>query len=249
MTIRPRTAAAALAAVALAALRTVARAALAAVALAALPGVAHAQGAGGVVAPVPVPAAAPEIATGGGVALTVPPDATVEQPLLVRGTADPAAAGHRVKLQLQDPKTLAWRKVTGARVSDDGTFTERWKPRHIGQFAVRAVLRGASAPLTVTVYRPALATWYGPGFWGNQTACGVVLTPDLMGVAHRTLPCGTPVSIDYQGRSLVVPVIDRGPYGVAGADWDLTQATAFALGMTETSTVGALRLKPAAPAR
>ena len=41
-------------------------------------------------------------------------------------------------------------------------------------------------------------------------------------------------------------VIDRGPYGVAGADWDLTQATAFTLGMSETETVGALRLKPAA---
>ena len=91
-----------------------------------------------------------------------------------------------------------------------------------------------------------LATWYGPGFWGNQTACGIVLTPDLLGVAHRTLPCGTPVAIDYQGRSIVVPVIDRGPYGVAGADWDLTQATAFTLGMSETSTVGALRLKPTA---
>jgi rare lipoprotein A (peptidoglycan hydrolase) len=67
-----------------------------------------------------------------------------------------------------------------------------------------------------------------------------------MGVAHRTLPCGTPVAIDYQGRSIVVPVIDRGPYGVAGADWDLTQAAAFALGMTETSPIGALPLTPAA---
>jgi rare lipoprotein A len=231
MTIRPRTATA-LAAVA--------------AALAAVPAAARAQGAGGVVAPVAVPAALPETAAGGGVELTMPPDATVRQPLLVHGTADPSLAGHRVKLQRQNPRTLAWKKVTGARVHPDGTFTERWKPRHIGQFALRAVLRGASAPLTVTVYRPSLATWYGPGFWGNQTACGIVLTPDLLGVAHRTLPCGTPVAIDYRGRTLIVPVIDRGPYGVAGADWDLTQATAFTLGMSETSTVGALRLKPTA---
>jgi hypothetical protein len=177
----------------------------------------------------------------------MPPDATVQQLVLVHGTADPAVAGRQVKLQLQDPRTLAWKKVTGARVNRDGTFTERWKPRRAGRFALRAVLRGASTPLTVTVYRPALATWYGPGFWGNETACGIVLTPDLLGVAHRTLPCGTPVAIEYQGRSLVVPVIDRGPYGVAGADWDLTQATAFTLGMSETETVGALRLKPAPP--
>jgi hypothetical protein len=230
MTIRPRTAAS-----------------FAVVALAALPAAARAQGSGGVVAPVALPAALPETATGGGVELTMPPDATVQQPVLVHGTADPAVAGHQVKLQLQNSRTLAWKKVTGARVSPDGTFTERWRPRRAGQFALRAVFRGASTPLTVTVYRPALATWYGPGFWGNETACGIVLTPDLLGVAHRTLPCGTQVAIEYQGRSLVVPVIDRGPYGVAGADWDLTQATAFTLGMSETETVGALRLKPAAP--
>jgi hypothetical protein len=216
------------------------------VALAALPAAARAQSAGGVAAPVEQAAAAPATAAGGDVELSTTPDATVKQPLLVHGTADPAVAGHRVKLQLQDPGTLAWKKVTGARVQPDGTFTERWKPRRSGQFALRAVLHGATTPLTVTVYRPALATWYGPGFWGNQTACGIVLTPDLIGVAHRTLPCGTEVAIDYQGRTLVVPVIDRGPYGVPGADWDLTQATAFVLGMSETSTVGALRLKPAA---
>jgi rare lipoprotein A len=133
--------------------------------------------------------------------------------------------------------------VAKTRVGPDGSFAARWKPRHIGQFALRAVLRAASAPLGVTVYRPALATWYGPGFWGNATACGILLTPDLQGVAHRTLPCGTQVAITYEGRSIVVPVVDRGPYGVAGADWDLTQATAFALGMSETSTVGALRLR------
>jgi peptidoglycan lytic transglycosylase len=103
----------------------------------------------------------------------------------------------------------------------------------------------SSAPGSWTVYKA--ATWYGPGFWGNQTACGVPLTPDLQGVAHRSLPCGTLVAVDFEGRSIVVPVIDRGPYGVPGADWDLTQAAAFALGMTETSTVGALRL-PAAQA-
>lgn len=230
MTIRPRTATA-----------------LAVVALATLPAAARAQGSGGVAAPVALPAAPLQIATGGGVELTMPPDATVQQPLLVHGSADPAVAGRQVKLQLQNPRTLAWKKVTGARINPDGTFTERWKPRQAGQFALRAVLRGASTPLTVTVYRPALATWYGPGFWGNETACGIVLTPDLLGVAHRTLPCGTQVQIEYQDRSLVVPVIDRGPYGVAGADWDLTQATAFTLGISETETVGALRLKPAAP--
>jgi rare lipoprotein A (peptidoglycan hydrolase) len=49
-----------------------------------------------------------------------------------------------------------------------------------------------------------------------------------MGVAHRTLPCGTRVAIHYRGRSVTVPVVDRGPY--TSATWDLTEATAQALG-------------------
>jgi rare lipoprotein A len=100
----------------------------------------------------------------------------------------------------------------------------------------------ASAELGVTVYRPAFATWYGPGFFGKQTACGQTLTPDLVGVAHRSLPCGTQVALLYNGRTLVVPVVDRGPYGGA-AQWDLTQATAQALGMNASDTVGAVPLR------
>jgi hypothetical protein len=207
------------------------------------------QGAGGVAAPEPAAAAPAETASGGGVQLSVLPEATAGQPVLVHGAAPAGAAGHRVKLQLQNPVTLRWKKVTGARVARDGTFTERWKPRTAGRYALRAVLRGASPALAVTVYKPALATWYGPGFWGNQTACGQILTPDTVGVAHRTLPCGTLVTLAYQGRTITVPVIDRGPYGVPGAQYDLTQATAFVLGMAETETIGALVQPVAAASR
>jgi hypothetical protein len=65
-------------------------------------------------------------------------------------------------------------------------------------------------------------SWYGPGFYGNGTACGPKLTKELVGVAHRTLPCGTKVTFRYKGRTLTVPVVDRGPY-VAGRTWDLTR--------------------------
>ena len=58
-------------------------------------------------------------------------------------------------------------------------------------------------------------------------------------MANRSLKCGTKVSILYHGHSITVPVIDRGPYA-NGANWDLTQATATALGMTETSRIGTL---------
>ena len=104
--------------------------------------------------------------------------------------------------------------------------------------------RGAINPsptVSVTVYRPSIATLYGPGFYGHRTACGEVLRRNTIGVANRTLPCGTPVAVYYQGRTLIVPVIDRGPYA-HNADWDLTMATGRVLGITETETIGAVSL-------
>ena len=100
----------------------------------------------------------------------------------------------------------------------------------------------------MTVYRAAMATFYGPGFFGQQTACGQVLAPDMHGVAHKKLPCGTLVAVTYAGREIVVPVIDRGPFH-AGYSWDLTQATADALGFTGVGAgeIGYARVKPRPP--
>ena len=64
--------------------------------------------------------------------------------------------------------------------------------------------------------------------YGYGLACGGVLGRDQLGVAHKTAPCGTPVTFTYGGRRITVPVIDRGPY-IAGREWDLTGATADAL--------------------
>ena len=87
-------------------------------------------------------------------------------------------------------------------------------------------------------------SWYGPGFYGGRTACGQAYTRELLGVAHRTLPCGTKVSFLFEGRTITVPVVDRGPFG-KGISWDLTTAAADALGFTETGkgTVGAVSLR------
>jgi hypothetical protein len=73
-------------------------------------------------------------------------------------------------------------------------------------------------------------SWYGPGFYGQHTACGQILTTSLLGVANRTLPCGTLISFKnpVNGRTITVPVVDRGPY-VSGRQWDLTGATCAAL--------------------
>ena len=73
-------------------------------------------------------------------------------------------------------------------------------------------------------------SWYGPGFYGQRTACGETLSDTLLGVANRTLPCGTLVTFrnPRNGRIITVPVVDRGPY-VSSRQWDLTGATCLAI--------------------
>jgi len=87
--------------------------------------------------------------------------------------------------------------------------------------------------------RAGLATWFGPGFYGRRTACGQTLTPTLLGLAHRTLACGTLVNVTFRKRHLTLPVIDRGPYADNGAEWDLTTQAALALGMQDTARIAA----------
>jgi rare lipoprotein A len=94
------------------------------------------------------------------------------------------------------------------------------------------------AELTFTPYRYAGASWYGgTSMWGRSTACGQTLRPSTIGVANKTLPCGTPVKFVWHGHSIVAPVIDRGPY-IQGRAWDLTSAAAEAL---EFEGVGRIR--------
>ena len=64
--------------------------------------------------------------------------------------------------------------------------------------------------------------------YGLPLACGGVLHVPQLGVANKTLPCGTEIIFVYNGRAIRVPVIDRGPY-IAGREWDLTGAAAEAL--------------------
>src|SRR5918996_1576143 len=99
---------------------------------------------------------------------------------------------------------------------------------------------GASSPVATPAdaesFVAARATWYGPGFYGQRTACGRVLRRSTVGVAHRRLPCGTEVTFSYKGRTAVAPVIDRGPY-TRGYMWDLTAATAQQLRMTSSARI------------
>jgi hypothetical protein len=94
---------------------------------------------------------------------------------------------------------------------------------------VESVAPGSGGLVFSSPMRSAGATWYGPGLYGNSTACGQTLHPGTIGVAHRTLPCGTAVKFVYEGRSLVTRVIDRGPYS-EGNDFDLTNGARRVLG-------------------
>jgi rare lipoprotein A (peptidoglycan hydrolase) len=144
-----------------------------------------------------------------------------------------------------DVKTLNWALRAGALGAPrHGTFsgsTDR---------AVRALQRTAGLRTNGVVARRTRkavagrmvrqrATWYGPGFYGNRTACGQKLKKRTVGVAHRKLPCGTRVVFAYRGRWARAKVIDRGPFR-RGFRWDLTRALAKRLGAIK---VGAPSLK------
>ena len=84
-------------------------------------------------------------------------------------------------------------------------------------------------------WRTALASWYGPGLYGNGMACGGTLTEGSMIVANKTMACGTRLTICYRGCARVT-VMDRGPY-VAGREFDLAGAVASAVGFGGVGTV------------
>jgi hypothetical protein len=158
-------------------------------------------------------------------------------------------AGRSVEVERRKSRDSDWLPVGSTRVGRDGRFALSWTPRSAGRHQLRALPASASSAGSgddgtasrvrrVTVYRSVTSTWYGPGFYGNRTACGQRLTTETLGVAHRTLPCGTQVALRANGRSIVVPVIDRGPYA-DGVTYDLTRATAEQLGVMQTARIGA----------
>jgi hypothetical protein len=211
---------------------------------------APAVGVGSAAADEPSPLAVPSLFTR--------PGEMLGRTLRFRGALGAEQAGRTLQIQRQQADGT-WVATATAIVGPDGSFLARWRTDAIGQFAVRALVAGgqaqaaAEAPLTtrVTVYRPARATWFGPGFYGKHTACGQVMSHALLGVAHRTLPCGTPVAVFFNGKALTVPVVDRGPFG-NGAHYDLTSAVAQTLGMAQTSTIGVVpqrsgQMPPPAP--
>ncbi|MEA2404256.1 MAG: rare lipoprotein [Thermoleophilaceae bacterium] len=161
--------------------------------------------------------------------------------VVVKGHVAPGQAGRTVVIQAV--RSGKWRGVTHTRTKADGAFRAVWRAYGTGRLKVRARLGGtsiASRSLKVTLYRPVQASWYGPGFYGHRTACGGTLSAGKLGVANKTLPCGTKVSLRYRGRAVTVPVIDRGPYS-GNRVYDLTAATKHRLGFGSTGVVWSSR--------
>jgi hypothetical protein len=190
--------------------------------------------------------------TDGRITVSARSDAVLGKVVRFRGHVPSGDAGRTISIERFDDRTTAWVAEAATIVKKDGDFIARWRTDHIGRFRLRATIEDgatarasqASPELGLTVYKPAKATWYGPGFYGRTTACGQTMTRYLVGVAHRTLPCGTNVAVMYKGRVMTVPVVDRGPFR-NGAHWDLTFAAAQALGFRFTDVIGAVRLREA----
>jgi len=94
----------------------------------------------------------------------------------------------------------------------------------------RGNARSVDAAGAMTVYQQSLASWYQDG---GSTACGFHAG---LGVANKSLPCGTKVRFRHGGHAVTATVDDRGPY-VGGREWDLNQNTAAALGFDGVGTV------------
>jgi hypothetical protein len=119
-------------------------------------------------------------------------------------------------------------------------------PGSVAVFSLQGQPYRLPAFVALGSWQVSTVSFYGPGFycvlnrvkdcvpqggrsaWPNGTACGVMYTRTLVGVANRTLPCGTLVAFSYRGRTVVAPVVDRGPY-VTGRNWDLSGGLCQAL--------------------
>jgi len=152
----------------------------------------------------------------------------------VAGRVAPGVRGIPISLQVR--RGPGWKRIDRDRTDAAGRYRLRERLRRTGSARVRVRVEGGPGVKPgkrvigrLNVYRVTHASWYGPGLYGNTTGCGGTLRTGRLGVAHKSLPCGTMVTFKHGGRSVRVPVIDRGPY-IAGREYDLTAATAQRLG-------------------
>lgn len=74
------------------------------------------------------------------------------------------------------------------------------------------------------------SSWYGWEFAGRPTASGAIFDPRLFTLANKELPLGVFLRIRFKGKCAIALVNDRGPYGVPGRIFDVSEAVAKYLG-------------------
>jgi len=155
--------------------------------------------------------------------------------MTLQGRLLPAARGKMVRLAGR--RSGRWEMLARARTYRTGHFRLRYAVPGAGRTALRvnyAGGRGARATAasagSVVGLEPTVASWY---YDAGSTACGFHA---YYGVANKTLPCGTHVTFEYGGRSVVATVDDRGPY-IYGRSYDFNQNLSRALGMYGVATV------------
>ncbi len=90
----------------------------------------------------------------------------------------------------------------------------------------------APAAIPEPARQTGFATFYAKRFTGRRTASGERYDPQLLTAAHRQLPFGTMVEVRRSdGRSVVVRINDRGPYGGGNRVIDLSRRAAEELGI------------------
>ena len=163
-------------------------------------------------------------------------DVNLGDKLEVKGHVEPAI-GRRVVV------VKFGKRQETVKTNGNGRFTARVEATETGKQAVRVKPRGDQVAAgskdkagKATVYRPAEASWYGPGLYGNPMACGGTLQPSTIGVANKTLPCGTKLKLRYGNKTVNVEVVDRGPFA-GNREFDLTEATKNKLGFPDVGTV------------
>ncbi len=146
----------------------------------------------------------------------------------VAGLLMPAASRRTVRLQSHSRQ--GWYTVAHGLTGRRGRFALRYAPATGTERHLRVLFGGDATNArttvsagSVSVFYQDVASWYDDG---GHTACGFHAG---LGVANRTLPCGTRVAFRHGGRTVTAVVDDRGPY-VGGRNWDLNQNTAAALG-------------------
>jgi hypothetical protein len=159
----------------------------------------------------------------------------------VRGAVRRAAGVHTVRLQRRSGER--WVTIDRDRTDVRGRYRLAYRPRQAGSHVVRVRVSGDPRlrPAVrrvgrLNAFRRTSASWYGPGFYGRRTACGTTFSAGVMGVAHKTLPCGTRLTLRRGTRIARVRVIDRGPFH-AGREFDLSPAVKRRLGFGSTGTV------------